>query len=1777
MKRSIQRRAFIREWMACIMLLCAMHVGAQQLNNVHLRSASIQMPANASTWLQEAAQKPSSTEPIQVLILFANNPTEAQKTILEKAGVTLLNYISNGTYSAIVHYPVVADAIGQLPIQSVQPVQAEWKADTYLWRQIAAQTRGSVEVLVSFYPQIDAKTCINYIQQAGGQIVPNSLQDMGVYKVQIAGAAVRSMANWYGVKHIDRVSGYVDLDVEARDADKANVASLAISYGGYGLLGDGMAVGVGDNGSGMYHADTRDRVIDYNPIGNVHHGAHINGIVGSAGIIDPLAEGMAPHVNLVDHLYDNVWTRTATMLQAHNMTITNNSYAVTEGECNSAGTYDINAQMLDAVSQQNNTVLHVFAAGNDGNLTCGPYPAGFGTVPGGYQCSKNVLVVTSTDKGYQSAYDASHGPIQDGRLKPDMSAVGYGVYSDIGVDTYEYASGTSMASPNTAGALALLAERYKQLFGNVNPRADLLKALILNGTTDIGNPGPDFKYGFGSLNLVRSLQILDSNRYILDSVSTGAQKNLTIYVPDNTAQLKVMLYWHDAPADLMSAHQLVNDLDLSVIDPVATLHRPLVLDTIPANVNNNAVEGIDRINNCEQVILNNPTAGNYTLKVAGYYVPSGNQPFVVAYDMIPVGMKITFPTGGIAVPANKLCYVYWDASDDNNGFSLQYSTNNGSSWITIDNNIPANQKYYIWTVPNVSSNQGKIQLQRNGVTITSGTFVINQQPNIYLDSIVQCPGYIRIDWDSVAQASGYQILMKKGPYMQVVDTVTANVRSYTFSGLFLDSNYYVAVCPKINGNVGYRSLAVSRVPNTGTCAGSISNGDLMIEKVLSPSTGRFLTSTQHTTHDTLTVRIRNLDDVVAGNYKVSYSINGGVWQSQIFTNPIAANSNILVKVSGLNLANVGFYTINIAIQNLAINDPVKSNDSITILVQQLDNPLVVLAPSYTDSFESMTIMNILNDSIGISPNGHWDYSRSTDTGHLRTWVNNDITISGNRSISLDASQYVPDNTNYLTGTFNLNNNDTNNEVRLDFDYKLHGKPKYASGNEVWVRGTDTAQWVSVYHYDTITSAGVINHSISISITDALRQYSQNFSSSMQVRFGQRDTSLIASNNYGNGLTLDNVKLYVVQNDVQLLSVLSPNMVGCNWGNNEPVTIQVRNGVSQTQQHIHLFYQYDNGTVYEDSIASIAGKVTVQHTFAQRILVPSLGTHTLSVWLYVAGDTYRSNDSLLNMEYRNEPLITSFPYLQNFESGDGYWFAGGQNSSWQFGTPASVKIHKAASGINAWKTKLIGNYNNLEYSFLYSPCFDISSLTNPMLSFSVAIDVENCGSILCDAVYVEYSLDGNLWTKLGTAGSGTNWYNDVNDQLWSIENDTRWHVASTYLPASILPIRLRFVMKSDPGVNFEGVAIDDIHIFDRTSAIYEGNATPNITQSVLGTTWTTFTSTGGLITEIHPKDQNLGNTSVVLYKPSIRNSSDSGQYNIARSYTVKPKTQPNDSVSIRLYVLDSEVLSVINDTNCISCTKPEDAYTLGVTQYSDPYPDNENGTLIDNLKGVYTYYPYNMISWVPYDNGYYAELSVRSFCELWLNDGGPTHNFALSNPYIDFTAKKEDFTHAILDWKSNIDTVVSLYEIQRSYNDSNFTTINTTTSAFHAPQEYVYTDNVNISIGGVVYYRLISHLNDGGILYSATKRIDWTEPYQLFNIYPNPNRDGILYIKWSAYIGTVLDVSMVNMTGKLIFNTSLKSADWNNVTSMQIPHLPTGVYFLKVNIGSNIFVKKLLIE
>ena len=125
-------------------------------------------------------------------------------------------------------------------------------------------------------------------------------------------------------------------------------------------------------------------------------------------------------------------------------------------------------------------------------------------------------------------------------------------------------------------------------------------------------------------------------------------------------------------------------------------------------------------------------------------------------------------------------------------------------------------------------------------------------------------------------------------------------------------------------------------------------------------------------------------------------------------------------------------------------------------------------------------------------------------------------------------------------------------------------------------------------------------------------------------------------------------------------------------------------------------------------------------------------------------------------------INTFPYLQDFEVGNGGWITGGTVSSWSWGTPNKSVINSAGGGSKSWITGGLTSpaYNDGESSWVESPCFNFATLANPQVSFKIFWETER----QFDGAGFEYSLNGGAsWTLLGSASSnsnckGVNWYN-----------------------------------------------------------------------------------------------------------------------------------------------------------------------------------------------------------------------------------------------------------------------------------------------------------------------------------------------------------------------------------------------------------------------------------
>ena len=440
--------------------------------------------------------------------------------------------------------------------------------------------------------------------------------------------------------------------------------------------------------------------------------------MSGAGNLDPYMRGMAAGsflyvVQYQDHFLD---TPTLNVIADSSVVITNSSYS--DG-CNAGNT--INMQTVDQQINDNTSLLHVFSAGNS-NGVCSSYGAGsqWGNITGGHKQGKNVIATANLFFDASLVGSSSRGPAFDGRIKPDISANGQNQESTDPNNNYQVFGGTSAAAPGIAGIAATMYQAYKMLNGGTNPESALVKAVLLNTANDLGNVGPDFKYGWGHVNALRAAMLIEDGRHLDDNISQGESNTHAINIPAGTQQVRFMLYWNDPAASVGSSPSLVNDLDLTVTDPSTNTLLPWVLDETPNAVTLDlpAVNGDDHLNNVEQVLINNPDAGSYDINISGFDVPFGPQHYFVVYEIISNEITVTYPLGGESFVPGETEVIHWDAYNASGNFDIEYSNDNGSSWNLIAS-VGETEQLHEWNVPNDISGQCLVRVTNNGNSDTS--------------------------------------------------------------------------------------------------------------------------------------------------------------------------------------------------------------------------------------------------------------------------------------------------------------------------------------------------------------------------------------------------------------------------------------------------------------------------------------------------------------------------------------------------------------------------------------------------------------------------------------------------------------------------------------------------------------------------------------------------------------------------------------------------------------------------------------------------------------------------------------------------------------------------------------------------------------------------------------------------------------------------------------------------------------------------------------------------
>jgi hypothetical protein len=631
------------------------------------------------------------------LVQLRRIPSAQERTALEASGIRLLGYVPHNAWLASVPNQANLAAPEFALLRWAGPLELQDKVDPRLLSQgvgaWAVAADGRVQLTIHFFGDVANAYAHQVLARYGGAAIRPISQNPPRYVAQFASdKAVKLLAQEDSVQWVE--SGPAPLavrDVPARPQAKlphnnqARLRTKVDSVQAQGILGQGVVIGVWDGGPVAAHPDFAGR-LNVRTTGDVDtqdggHATHVAGTVGGDGSLSVDRNGtanqwrgvaisstllsysfMSNHTPGVDAGHQEAATTLALDVSQNSWgdTIDNNS-------CSLYGDYTANDQLFDEIvaGKFGRGVVAAVAIGNDrdndkcGQSTTTPF-INYRTVgaPGG---AKNIISVGATfaEDDAMSSF-SNWGPTDDGRLKPDLVAPGTSQNQQIrsaivagtpGNYTFDYGpqSGTSMATPHVSGIAALAIQSYRQTRNNQSPLPSTVKAVLLQTATDLVSssatvtyytPGPDFASGYGRVDALAAVNHINASvaggtATLRESqVANGATDAFTVNVPSGLTSLKFTLVWDDPAAqpNTTAELRLVNNLDLQLVAPDTTVNLPWVLDS--NNPGNAATRGVDNINNVEQVVVDNPTAGIWTVRVLGTQVPNGPQRFSLAGNAV---------------------------------------------------------------------------------------------------------------------------------------------------------------------------------------------------------------------------------------------------------------------------------------------------------------------------------------------------------------------------------------------------------------------------------------------------------------------------------------------------------------------------------------------------------------------------------------------------------------------------------------------------------------------------------------------------------------------------------------------------------------------------------------------------------------------------------------------------------------------------------------------------------------------------------------------------------------------------------------------------------------------------------------------------------------------------------------------------------------------------------------------------------------------------------------
>ena len=1434
---------------------------------------------------------------------------------------------------------------------------------------------------------------------------------------------------------------------------------------GLNFKGENIKLGIWDYGIAGFHKDLEGQIVnlDRNFYGASasQHSTLSSGAMLSKGVLRTENIGAAPKAK--GYLYDffgPILDEIKSVNENYGVFATNHSYNLGDAyRCFYDYRYSTASAEIDQFAIDNKRIVNVFAAGNSARACAYDYK----TIVPGFQYAKNVILVGNLQTNETFYPGSAKGPTNDGRLAPHVMAKGSesftptkGITLPTPVDGYASGYGTSFAAPIVTGVVGLMQEAYLKNHAQM-PLNATIKAILCNTAKDIGVPGPDYDYGFGKIDAYQAVKSILEENYIEDTVVDDEEKTFTIQVPEGTRELKVLLTWNDLPASLPNDKILVNDLDLELISPERA-YLPLVLN--PKKPDEKAIERRDSLNNIEQVVILNPVAGTYTIKVKGYQIVSTRQDFSVSYWMNLDEFRWNYPLKDNVLTAGAKNILRWRSKTEADEIQIDYALDGGNEWMSIGTQLP-DSNYFVWNTPEGHHTKVLLRATKNNGQVLSVTDSFFISPLITLKAS-NCYGHIKTSWDDV-EADSYiiSILNNDNDWEDVVST---SANSYTFDNLKLGEEYYFSVRPFFDNWEGKRSYAVKLTyANTAVC--SLDEKLIGVTDIL-PQMGAVGTEYALTDEEHLEFTINNFSALAIPNVKLFYKVGDDEIKEVAIGN--LAKNKVLSYVTDeiYDFSQLGIYQVKAW---LSSTDEETHSDTLTHYIYQKQS-LVADFP-YSQDFEAMDDTLLYTQTfVGIKEMPEWDYVK-TGTGRIFNSLSASYSPEGDRALSIDS--YI--NKGNAKNTLYLNIDLSNQQDSLVYlDYKFIQRSGNLAGDSIYLQGSQTDEWIPLknIYYPSLV-AGRIYQAKRINLSESIAGTTQNFSNHSVLKFVFSTPNNTATTVGNGGYTIDDIQLYNGGVDLSIESI-DVNDVYCLDASAMPLEIPVKVLVKNNSPHLisageMYFSLIKNGDVISDEINKndILPFGEIEYTFTKKLEVDSYESFEVSVHLEHADDFISENNDSKTRTVSFVHQIKQLPLELSFNDTDEIQFVpAGNTYSWEVGQPQKNYIYNVADNPgSAYVTDLKRYYLSNEESYLNIGCLDPDLLTsNSEMSFLLIYNTENG----VDGMWAEYSYDGNNWSDLGNHEAGYNWYVEDTYNAWDGDM-LNWQVAS--LPLSELvggeqeQVFFRFGFASDEYIQMEGIGIDNFRINNAMHARIATEST-QVTGLSTGDGLVELKSDDVIYGYLDDKGQVLGTIVLDILVSEDEILSYRDKFLMSRYFHIQTDNKPERAYNLTLFSKNSEYLEVLNHDRNIRRMGE-----IGYLVYDGVNTDTaySNNHFSDN----YTFYHPDSIAFWPYIDGYELRFSLdKQEAEIYLSSNEQSlAAYPKLTSIIDLKVyRDEDADVSVVEWETEADLDVKNYTVQHSLDAINFEDVISILKS--ETNTYSFLDEEN-NENGEHYYRVVA--------------------------------------------------------------------------------------------------------